>query len=251
MAMKSPDFILVRPQLGENIGMTARALWNCQIDSLRLVAPRDGWPNPAAYDAASGADIVLDKATVFPNVQDAVADCQHVFALTARRRDLQLPNLTPQAAMQTIADYHRNGEQCALLFGPERTGLDNNDLSVAEAVITIPLNPQFSSLNLAQSVLIIAWQWWQQISQAQRLEDAIIAKGQRQNSQPAPLAEIDNVFNRLIEGMTEGGFFHNPELTPVVSRNLRVFLARANPTLQEIRTLHGVITALRAAPPKH
>ena len=158
-AAVAPTIILVRPQLGENIGMAARAMLNCGLSALRLVAPRDGWPNPKAERAASGADVVLNEAQVFASVGEAVADLERVVATTARNRELSQRILTPRRAAEEMRAWMGRGEKVGILFGPERTGLTNDDMVRADTALSIPLNPQFSSLNIAQAVLLVAYEW--------------------------------------------------------------------------------------------
>ena len=153
---RPPAIVLVRPQLGENIGMAARAMLNCGLDELRLVAPRDGWPNPAARAAAAGADAVIDGARVFDTAAEAVADLQLVLAATARRRDVEKPVHRPREAARLLRD---TGARAGVLFGPERSGLDNDEVGLAAAIVEAPLNPDFPSLNLAQAVFLMAWEW--------------------------------------------------------------------------------------------
>src|SRR5256884_5676988 len=155
-----PAIVLVEPQLGENIGTAARAMLNCGLDDLRLVAPRDGWPSERAVAAASGADFVLDKARLYPDVPAAIADLVHVYASTARDRYMVKRELTPRRAAEEMREFLARDEPCGVLFGPERTGLVNDDISLADTVITVPLNPAFSSLNLAQAVLIVGYDWF-------------------------------------------------------------------------------------------
>src|SRR6266481_8751642 len=158
-AKAAPVIILVRPQLGENIGMAARAMLNCGLSRLRLVSPRDGWPNPKAERAASGADVVLDKAKVFDAVGEAVADLERVVATTARNRELTQRIVTPRQAAAEMRGWIGQTEKVGILFGPERTGLTNDDMVYADTALSIPLNPQFSSLNIAQAVLLVAYEW--------------------------------------------------------------------------------------------
>ena len=155
-ASLKPAIILVRPQLGQNIGKAARAMLNFGLTEMRLVAPRDGWPNPDSGPAASGADAVLEQAEVFETVQDAIADCSTVYASTVRRRDLVVPVLTPEAMAAEIAS---SSERSAILFGPERSGLETEEVALANAIVTVPINPQFASLNLAQAVILLAYEW--------------------------------------------------------------------------------------------
>src|SRR2546429_5159990 len=155
-----PAIILVQPQLGENIGTAARAMLNCGLDDLRLVRPRDGWPSDRAVAAASGADRVLDKARLFPSVDAAIGDLAHVYAATARDRYMVKRELTPRRAAEEMRGFLAAGEACGVLFGPERTGLVNDQVALADTVVTVPLNPAFSSLNLAQAVLIVGHEWF-------------------------------------------------------------------------------------------
>src|SRR6266498_1519243 len=155
-----PAIILVEPQLGENIGTAARAMLNCGLDDLRLVAPRDGWPSERAVAAASGADLVLDKAQLYPDVPAAIADLVHVYASTARDRYMVKRELTPRRAAEEMRGFIAAGEPCGVLLGPERTGLVNDHIALADAVVTVPLNPAFASLNLAQAVLLIGYEWF-------------------------------------------------------------------------------------------
>jgi len=240
----APVVILVAPQMGENIGSTARAMFNFGLHTLRLVAPRDGWPNPRAEAAASGAGVVLERAEVFADTAAAIADLHRVFATTARHRDMTQPIITPRAA---AGDLHRVcGEclRCGLLFGPERTGLTNDDLSCADTVISIPVNPAFPSLNLAQAVLLVAYEWFQAGAGAQ-VPERELHTGQ---SRPATKGELANLHGHLARMLDERGFFLDPEKRPSMLRNLRNALQRMVVTEQEVRTAHGILTALVAPP---
>src|SRR5215472_9921470 len=174
-----PAIILVEPQLGENIGTAARAMLNCGLDDLRLVRPRDGWPNDKAITAASGADRVLDKARLYPDVPVAIADLRHVYASTARDRYMVKREVTPRLAAEEMRGFLAAGEPCGILFGPERTGLVNDDIALADTVVTVPLNPAFSSLNLAQAVLIVGYEWFNASTVASR---EILRRGDRRPS---------------------------------------------------------------------
>ncbi|KKK94925.1 hypothetical protein LCGC14_2677940 [marine sediment metagenome] len=160
--MSQPAFVLVRPQMGENIGSAARAMFNFGLDRMRIVDPRDGWPNPRAVALASGAGRLLDAASLHDDVADAVGDCAFVFATTARPRGLIKPVFTPEAAMAKAREVIASGEKVAVMFGPERAGLENDDISRANAIISVPVNPDFASLNLAQCVLLTAYEWRRQ-----------------------------------------------------------------------------------------
>lgn len=232
-----PAIILVEPQLGENIGTAARAMFNCGLTDLRLVKPRDGWPNKKAVAAASGADTVLDKARLYDSVEEAVANFRHVYATTARDRYMVKRILKPRFAVAETRGFLAAGETCAVLFGPERTGLLNEHIALSEAVISVPLNPAFSSLNLAQSVLILGYEWFNAGSDA---PDALLATG---HSKPATKQQLIRFFEHLEEELDNNGFMRNAEKRPSMVRNLRNLFQRAQCTEQELRTLHGVVTA--------
>ncbi|HEX9700593.1 MAG TPA: RNA methyltransferase [Acidobacteriota bacterium] len=238
-----PSIILVEPQLGENIGMVARAMLNCGLTSLSLVRPRDGWPNPAAEAAAAGANAVLDGASVYASTRDAVAGCRRVYATTARPRGMVKPVLTPRAAARDMRGLQARGAAVALLFGPERSGLTNDDLVLADRVIAVPLNPAFASLNLAQAVLIIGYEWFQA---ADPDPGENLARGV---GLPAARAELLNFLARLERALDAGQFFHPPEKRAVMVRNLRNVFLRGDLTDAELRTLHGVVSALLKAKP--
>jgi tRNA/rRNA methyltransferase len=233
-----PIIILVEPQLGENIGFAARAMLNCGLTRLRLVRPRDGWPNPKAGIASSGADSVVDGAEVFDSTSAAIADLNFVFATTARQRDMVKTIFTPEAAADELHARAGAGQHCGILFGPERTGLLNDDIPLADAVVTIPVNPEFASLNLGQSVLLLGYCWWR--AREQRAGRRLESGGNR----PATKAEIENLFARLEEALEAGGFYTTEQQRPTMIRNMRNLLQRAEMTEQEVRTFHGVIVAL-------
>jgi len=234
---EGPAVILVEPQLGENIGTSARAMLNCGLGDLRLVRPRDGWPNDKATNAASGADLVLEQAGLFPSIEAAAADLRHLYAATARDRHMVKRILTPRAAAAEMRELMAAGEPCGILFGPERTGLTSNQVALASTIITVPLNPAFSSLNLAQSVLVVGYEWFQAGDETpgQQLHVG--------HSRPATHAEYERFFDHLEEELTLNGFLRNHEKRPSMMRNLRSLFLRAQCTEQELRTLHGVITA--------
>jgi tRNA/rRNA methyltransferase len=232
-----PAIILVEPQLGENIGTAARAMLNCGLDDLRLVRPRDGWPSAKATAAASGADAVLEKARLYPSVPAAIADLVHVFAATARDRGMVRREVTPRHAAVEMRAWLALGEPSGVVIGPERTGLVNDDVALADKVLTVPLNPAFSSLNLAQAVLIIGYEWF--ISGAEAPPEIL----HRGGSRPATKEELLNFFDHLEEELENNGFLRNRESRGHMVRNLRSLFQRAQCTEQELRTLHGVVTA--------
>ncbi len=233
-----PAVILVDPQLGENIGMVARAMLNCGLDDLRLVRPRDGWPNPAAEAAASGATSVLDRARLFYTLGDAIADLDRLYAASARARDLTKPVVTPRQAAAELRAGAAVGRAAGLLMGPERSGLTSDDVALADAVIQVPLNPAFSSLNLAQAVLLVGYEWFQAGAETPA---RVLPMG---NSRPATKAELLNFFERLETTLDETGFMHPPERRPIMVRNLRSLFGRADLSEQEVRSLHGIVSAL-------
>ena len=233
-----PVIILVRPQLGENIGMVARAMLNCGLAELRLVRPRDGWPSTKAEAAASGALSVLENVQVFDSTKAAVADLQRVYATTARPRGMVKPVVTPAQAAEELRAEAAEGRRCGLLFGRERSGLVNDDIALADTVLTVPLNPAFSSLNLAQAVLLVGHAWYQ-AGDATPPRVLDIGPGKL-----ASKAELVNFFERLEAALDETGFLWPPEKRPTMVRNLRNFFQRATPTEGEVNTLHGVVVAL-------
>ncbi len=236
LAEGAPVVILVRPQMGENIGAAARAMLNCGLTELRLVAPRDGWPNEKARAAASGADSVIDNAGLFDDLGAAVADLQRVYATTARTRDAQQRVLT---ARQAAAEIHgASGQRCGVIFGPERTGLTNDDVAFADTVITVPLNPAYASLNLGQAVLLVAYEWSQLVFQP--AEQAIEDDGRL----PATKADMLKLFEHLERELDDSGFLRVIEKRPSMVRNIRTTLQRAQLTRQEVATLHGMIREL-------
>ncbi len=245
MTPRGPAIILVDPQLGENIGMVARAMLNCGLTELRLVRPRDGWPNPAAQSAASGADRVLDAARRFPTTLEAVADLHLVYAATARPRDMVKPVVVPQRAASEIRAAARRGAAAGVLFGPERAGLVNDDVALADAVLEVPLSPDFASLNLAQAVLLVGYEWYQAEAMA------VPRRVPMATSRPATKAELVRIFERLEQMLDQAGFLQPVEKRPTMVRNLRNLFHRAALSEQEVRSLHGVLSALvsgRAGP---
>ena len=230
--------VMVRPQLGENIGMAARAMLNCGLSRLRLVSPRDGWPNERAQRAASGADIVLENAEVFETVAEAVADLERVVATTARNRELSQRILTARHAASEVRSWIGQGDRVGILFGPERTGLENDDMVHADTALSIPLNPQFSSLNVAQAVLLVAYEW------AASGDDTPVERMAEHATRPATKEELQNLFDHLERALDQSGFLRNKDMRPSMVLNLRALLQRAQMTEQEARTFHGVIKFL-------
>ena len=238
LAAGGPAIVLVAPQLGENIGAAARAMLNCGLGDLRLVRPRDGWPNARALAAASGADAVIERARLFDSASEAIADLQRVYAATARHRGMIKRVATPRRAASEIRKAAARGEAVGILFGPERTGLHNDDIALADAVISVPLNPGFASLNLAQSVLILVYEWFQ--SADATAPTRLVTNETR----PATKAELLNFFAHLEDRLDDCGFLRNVEKRPSMVRNIRNLFQRAALTRQEVRTLHGIVAEL-------
>jgi tRNA/rRNA methyltransferase len=230
----APIIILVRPQLGENIGKAARALLNFGLTEMRLVAPRDGWPNPNAGPSASGADIVLEKAQVFDSLAEAVGDISHVYATTVRKRGVTKPVLTPaEASNAIIAEPGRS----AILFGAERSGLDIHEVAMARSIITVPINPEFGSLNLAQAVILCAYEWSKHQSLASPPKVDL--------DPPAPQAELDGMIDQLFGQLEQTSYFTPPERTEATQQTLRNLLTKPAWNSLEIRTLRGVLSAFK------
>ena len=233
-----PIIILVNPQMGENIGATARAMLNCGLCHLRLVTPRDGWPSEKADAMSAGALEVMPPVQVFDTLAEAIADCHTIYATTARARDLVKPVMTARSAGVAMHQDIAEGQKVAILFGAERSGLTNDEVMMAHRLITIPLNPGFSSLNLGQSVLLVSYEWSQGTFDA---PDMATPLGK---SNPAPAELFNGFFDRLDSELLASGFYRVPEMKDIISRNIRSFFSRAHPTDQEINTLHGIITSL-------
>lgn len=234
-----PAIVLVEPQLGENIGAAARAMLNCGLTDLRIVRPRDGWPNEKAKSAATGAASVVKEARLFSTSGEAIADVEHVYATTARRREMRKSAVTAaEAALEIQASLVR-GERSAILFGPERTGLDNDDVALAEKILHIPLNPAFSSLNLAQAVLLVAYEWFRRAAGGTEAQ-----RSGRSRSRAATSGQLQNFFEHLEQELDASGFLRVREKRAVMVRNLRNLFQRAELDEHEVRTLHGILAAL-------
>lgn len=232
-----PIIVLVRPQLGENIGKAARALLNFGLTELRLVEPRDGWPNPAAGPAASGADGVLEGAKVFTTTAEAVADCSHVYATTVRKRGVTKPVLTPEEAAKAI---HTQSGRSAILFGPERSGLETSDVALARAIITVPINPEFGSLNLAQAVILMAYEWSKGRLLVQPTEEELLP--------PAPQDELEGLIAHFTKLLEPRGYFRPESRAEATRITLRTVLTKPGWNHLEIRTLRGVLSSLEKPP---
>jgi tRNA/rRNA methyltransferase len=233
----APVIILNAPQMAENIGAVARVMANFGLADLRLINPRDGWPQERAWALASGAEWPLNDARVSDTVHEAVADLNLVFATTARPRELQLPILTPRAAAAELLAASTRGERVGLMFGGERAGLETADIALCQAVVTIPIDPKFRSLNLAQAVAINAYEWRATLSDA---PPTIF----REHSPAADGAAMLGLFEHLERELDVAGFFHPADKRPSMVQNLRSALGKGRLSDQEVRTLRGVVTAL-------
>jgi len=228
-----PVIVLVRPQLGQNIGKAARAMLNFGLTEMRLVAPRDGWPNADAGPAASGADVVLKGAKLFETTADALADCSVVYASTVRRRDLVMPVVAPEEMAREI---RATPGRTAIMFGPERSGLESEDVALATRIVTVPINPEFGSLNLAQAVILLAYEWSRGAELAQPTAKDI--------EPPAAMAELEGLIGQLEGALQEADYFYPPERTQVTKATIRTILTKALWSSREIQALRGIIRAL-------
>lgn len=236
-AAPPPVIVLVRPQLGENIGKAARAMLNFGLTELRLVAPRDGWPNPDAGPAASGADIVLAEATVFETLAEAVADCTTIYATTVRKRGVTKPVLGPEEAAREV---HAKAGRSAYVFGPERSGLETDDVALAHKIVTVPINPEFGSLNLAQAVILLAYEWSKGVALASPPETPL--------DPPAPHDEMEQLIQHLVTDLDAAGYFFPADRRAATLRTLRTALTKTGWSHNDIRMMHGIITILGRTP---
>jgi len=236
--LTGPVVILVEPQLGENIGMTARAMGNFALSRLRIVNPRDGWPNVAAQRAAAGADQILDRAQLFGTVQEAVADLDLLFATTARAHDQAKPVVAPEGAAREITAHIAGGGQAGILFGRERYGLQNEEVALANRIITFPVNPGFASLNLAQAVLLIGYEWFKLAT------EGTLPFAMPERSERASQHQMQAFFDNLVRELDRVEFLRPAEKRDTMLVNLRNIFARMDPTKQDMHTLHGVVMAI-------
>jgi tRNA/rRNA methyltransferase len=228
-----PVIVLVRPQLGENIGKTARAMLNFGLTELRIVAPRDGWPNPDAGPSAAGADIVLDRAQIFDKTADSVADCSNIYATTVRKRGMTKPVVTPEEA---AIEIHNQSGKSAILFGREASGLASEDVALARAILTVPINPDFGSLNLAQAVILCAYEW----SKTQKLVQPTI----EEEYPPAPQEELEGLIEHFEELLEPKGYFLPEDRAAATRKTLRNILTWPRWNHLQVRTLRGVLSSL-------
>lgn len=234
-----PVVILARPQMAENIGATARAMMNCGLRDLRIVNPRDGWPNAVALPMAAGGKSIIETAQVFDSLAEAAHDISFMVAATARQRDMPIRASEPRAILDELVQKAKKG-RVALLFGPEASGLDNNEVVLADVAVSAALNPDYPSLNLAQAVLLLAWEW--RVAALSDLGSASQSDDFDENL--APIKERDYFFQRLENALDDSGFFSSADMAPAVKRNIRALINRAAPSRQEISTLHGIVQAL-------
>jgi len=247
-SISAPTMILVAPQLGQNIGFAARAMANFGLAELRLVTPRDGWPSEKARAAAAGADSIIDAARVYPDLASAVADLTFVLATTARPRSMVKPVLTLEGAARALSARGGRGERTAVLFGPERSGLDNDAISLADAIVTAPVNPSFASLSLPQTVLLVAYEWLQ--AQGSTLGRARTCDGPATEgldigkTRPANRAELFGLFEHLESELDRSGFLGPPEKRPNMVRAIRNMFHRMGLTEQDVSTWRGIVASL-------
>ena len=232
-----PAFILIRPQMGENIGAAARAMWNFGLDRMRITSPRDGWPNQKAVVMASGAGRLLDEAQIYDSTDDAIADSTFVYATTARDRDLTKPVMTPEAAMTDAAARIAAGQNVAVMFGPERAGLENDDIVRANAIISVPVNPEFASLNLGQCVLLTAYEW-------QRATSQPVAEHISHQGDLAEQKDIAALAAHYEDRLDEAGFFFPEHKAAHMKQNLRNLWSRLPLTRADAQMLHGMMRQL-------
>ncbi len=246
-----PTVVLVAPQMAENIGMVGRAMANFGLEDLRLVAPRDGWPNEKARAAAAGANFVIDAATAYPTVAEAIADLNWICATTARQRQMTKPIMTPEQAAGELSRRLAEGQKVGMLFGAERQGLENDDVALADAVVMIPVNPRFASLNLAQAVLLLGYEWLKASDQGTlgrvTPKEEPLTTGLRTSSPPAPKEQVIHFFEHLERELDAAGFLKPADRRPHMVRNIRSIFQRLQPTEQDVRTLRGIVAALTAA----
>jgi len=239
-AAMMPAVILSHPQMGENIGAAARAMKNCGLHDLRLVKPRDGWPNPAAEAMASGGADILTAAKVFETTPEAAGDITLLIATTARKRGMAQTVMTPRQAANAIISHHQAGGRAGMLFGAERAGLDNDEAALANILVTVPLNPAFSSLNLAQAVLLMGWEC--------RMAGLSVSQEQGETASEeddkASLEDREYFYAMLEDSIAKGGFFASPDMRPVIMRNIKAMFNKAPLSTQDIRTLHGIVKAI-------
>ncbi len=241
-----PIIVLVRPQLGENIGKAARAMLNFGITEMRIVSPRDGWPNPSAGPSAAGADIVLDRAKIYDSTAEAVADCEHVYATTVRKRGVTKPVVGPDGAARLM---HSEQGRHAILFGREASGLGTEDVALARHILTVPINPEFGSLNLAQAVILTCYEWSRiGHEQAGQTSELVQPTAEEEVLPPAPQHELDGLIAHLERMLEPSGYFLPEPRREATARTLRSVLTRPGWNHLEVRTLRGVLSTIERGP---
>lgn len=243
--LNKPVIVLVRPQLGENIGKAARAMLNFGLAEMRLVEPRDGWPNPSAGPAASGADIVLEQAKVYATTAEAVADCAHVHATTVRKRGVTKPVIGADEAGRQV---HTLPGRHAIIFGPERSGLETEDVALARNILTIPINPEFGSLNLAQAVILVAYEWSRMRRELAGGDEVLVQPTREDTLPPAPQEELDAMIAHFEALLTPRGYFRPETRAESTRRTLRGLLTKPGWNHLEVRTLRGILSTLERDP---
>ncbi|MFA5950637.1 MAG: RNA methyltransferase [Hyphomicrobium sp.] len=246
---ESPCVILMEPQLADNIGMVARAMANFGLDELRLVSPRDGWPNEKARIAASGANYIIDDAAAYPSLDASISDLTYLVATTARQRPLKKPVLTPEEAIEALRQRIAQGQRCGILFGRERNGLETGEVAHADALVMIPVNSRFASLNLAQAVLLLGYAWMREsgaasLGRVTTYESPVQTGLNLRDDRPATKEEFGGFFTHLENALDALGFFNPVEKRPSMVHNLRSMFTRMAPTEQEVRTLRGIVATL-------
>jgi tRNA/rRNA methyltransferase len=245
----SPVVILSNPQIGENIGMAARAMANFGLHELRLINPQEEWPNKKAFSTSSGAHWILEGATVHGDFASAVAGINYIYATTARPRDMIKEVITPEQAGHDMRARIARGEKIAMLFGRERFGLSNDEISLADVIVTAPVNPAFASINIAQAVLLMGYEWYRETAESlgQKTPELAALEGpglQLLSTRPATKEELYGFFDHIERELDHSGFFKTEEKKPAVLRNLRNLFGRAELTEQEVKTLRGIVSSL-------
>lgn len=247
---QGPSVVLVKPQLGENIGFAARAMANFGLSDLRLVAPRDGWPNARATAAAANAEFVIERARIYASVEEAIGDLHYVIATTARLRGMVKPVLSPEGAAKALRRRQAAGERSGILFGPERSGLDNDTIALADALLTAPVSPDCASLSLPQAVLVVAYEWMKRQRTKATLGRGASVSGQvveglhTSHTRPATRKELFGLFAHLEAELDRAGFLRPPEKRPAMVRAIRNMFHRMGATEQDVRTWRGIVAAL-------
>lgn len=250
VAAAAPAIVLVKPQLGENIGFAARAMANFGLSDLRLVAPRDGWPNDKAHAAAAGAAFLVERAKVYPTVEEAIAELNFVLATTARPREMVKAVLSPQSAASDLKQREQRGERTGILFGPEKSGLDNDTIALADGILTAPVSPDFASLSLPQAVLLLGYEWLKATSSVPQLGRITKFDGPAQegisfpDTRPASRTELFALFEHLETELDRAGFLYPAEKRPSMVRSIRNMFHRMGATEQDVRTWRGIVAAL-------